>query len=217
MPSLCLRCCGFANRRWSMQDRAMKRQTLEVVAVILLTVFSAIGCGESTPDAKTANVTAGAMPDGGDWDGVYYDMLFGYLHLVADGNLVKGKWQRPRKGQWGQLTGNIDGNLMRFDWEEYIDGLVGPNSRKKGKGYFVYTRPEGENVDDIIEGEVGRGADEVGTEWRAIKQRNVKPDLDSIGGSGAGEVGGGDWDSDNKEKGDPEPPTEPDSGDGPEL
>jgi hypothetical protein len=56
----------------------------------------------------------------------------------------------------------------------------------------------------------------VGTEWRAIKQRDVKADLDSIGGSGAGDVGGGDWDGANKEKDDPEPPKEPDT-DAPEI
>ncbi len=190
---------------------------LKLAVTLLLATTCATGCGESKMKAKTASVEAGAMPDGGDWDGVYYDMLFGNLHMEASGNLIKGKWQRPRKGQWGQLTGNIDGNLLRFDWEEFVDGLVGPNSRKKGKGYFVYKRPEGDNVDDFIEGEIGRGEDEVGIEWRAIKQRNVKQDLDSIGGSGAGEIRGGDWDSDNKEKNqEPEAPKEPDS-DAPDL
>lgn len=196
----------------------MNRHTLKMATAILLAAasVSTMGCSEAKPEAKTADVKAGSMPDGADWDGVYYDMLFGNLHLVEDGNVVKGKWQRPRKGQWGQLTGNLDGNLMRFDWEEYIDGLVGPNAKKKGKGYFVYSRPPGDNVDDIIEGEIGRGEDEVGIEWRAIKQRNVKANLDSIGGSGAGDVGGGDWDSDNKEDGTPEAPKEPDA-DAPEL
>ena len=98
---------------------------------------------------------------------------------------------------------------MRFDWEEYVDGLVGPNSKKKGKGYFVYSRPPGDNVDDIIDGEIGRGEDEVGTEWHAIKQRNIKPDLNSIGGSGSGEVGGGDFDGDNEEDMEPEEPDSP--------
>lgn len=197
-------------------SRRIARRPLITVALALAATTFATGCGESKPSAKTANITPGSMPDGGEWDGVYYDMLFGNLHLKASGNLVKGKWQRPRKGQWGQLTGNIDGNVMRFDWEEFVDGLVGPNSKKKGKGYFVYKRPEGDNVDDIIEGEIGKGLNEVGTEWRAIKQRNVKADLDSIGGAGASDVGGGDWDGDNTEKSDPEPPQEPDT-DAPEL
>ena len=56
---------------------------------------------------------------------------------------------------------------------------------------------------------LGRGEDEVGVAWKAIKQRNTEPDIDSIGGSGAADVGGGDWDSDNTEGGEPEEPTEP--------
>ena len=43
----------------------------------------------------------------------------------------------------------------------------------------------------------------------AVKQRNLKPDLTSIGGSGASDLGGGDWDGDNKEKGTAEPPASP--------
>ena len=43
----------------------------------------------------------------------------------------------------------------------------------------------------------------------AIKQRNIPPDLNSIAGSGAMDLGGGDWDTDNKEKGKSEPPKSP--------
>ena len=47
------------------------------------------------------------------------------------------------------------------------------------------------------------------TTWEAVKQRNIKPDLSSIGGSGSGDLGGGDWDGDSKEKGPVEPPASP--------
>ncbi|HZO12440.1 MAG TPA: hypothetical protein VFB62_04255 [Polyangiaceae bacterium] len=179
--------------------------------VVVLVACLAIGCGGGAPKGKTANVKSGSMPSGGDWTGVWYSPLFGELHMQQEGNRVEGRWQRPRKGEWGKLMGNTDGNLMRFDWEEFVDGLVGPNSKRKGKGYFVYTRPEGDNVDDVIKGEVGRGADEVGIEWTAVKQRNVKVNLASIGGSGSGEVGGGDWDQKNQDEGEPEEPSEPES------
>ncbi len=186
---------------------------LFALLAMLLVATLALGCGPGKPAAKTANVTAGSMPDDGDWSGVYYSPLFGYLHMEESGGKVKGRWLRPRKDQWGELEGTADGNLLKFEWSEYIDGLVGPNSKKKGKGYFVYSRPEGDNVDDVIKGELGRGEDEVGTPWDAVKQRNVDPDLESIGGSGTSDVGGGDWDSGNKESGDPEPPAEPEDGD----
>jgi hypothetical protein len=168
-----------------------------------------LGCGPGTPTGKTANVSAGAMPSDGDWSGVYYSPLFGNLHMEASGNSVEGRWLRPEKGNWGKLHGTADGNLLRFDWTEYDDGVAGPMSQKEGKGYFVYLRPEGDNVDDEIKGEIGMGYDEVGTNWHAIKQRNVKPNLKSIGGSGASEIGGGEWDRPNNDSGEPEDPVAP--------
>jgi hypothetical protein len=189
----------------------MLRTMLMLLAVLCIGTTT-VGCDKNKSSGKTATVDSGPMPDGADWTGVYYSPLYGHLHLVSSGNLVEGKWQRPRKGQWGKLTGNTEGNVLHFDWVEYVDGLVGPNSKKEGKGYLVYRRPDGENVDDVIEGETGRGEDEVGAPWEAIKQRNVNPDLDAIGGSGAGEVGGGDWDSSNSEdSSDAEDPVEPDA------
>ena len=149
------------------------------------------------------------MPEGADWTGVYYNELYGNLHVIQEGDEVNGKWQRPQKDRWGELHGKATGNVMRFDWTEYKTGVVGPNSKATGKGYFKYSRPDGDNVDDRIDGEIGSGLDEVGSPWDAIKQRNVQPDLASIGGTGAGDIGGGDWDQDNKESGTPEPPAAP--------
>lgn len=188
---------------------AISRTASSALLGLALT-FSVAACGPEAAPPKVAKVSPGSMPDGGSWTGVYYSPLFGSLHLVGEGKLVQGKWLRPLKGRWGKLQGNADGNLLRFDWSEHTDGLVGPNAKKSGKGYFVYSRPEGANVDDQIKGSIGRGKDEVGVEWRAIKQRNVKPDLKSIGGGGASDLGGGDWDSKNSESDKPEKPAEPD-------
>jgi hypothetical protein len=161
------------------------------------------GCG--TPSPKTASVESGTMPSGGKWEGVYFSELYGYLHLKGSGHL-KGKWERPHKDKWGEIEGDANGDLFKFTWTEYTRGLVGPNAKHTGHGYFKYKRPEGDNVDDDIVGQIGRGDDEVGDPWEAKKQRNIPPDPDSIIGAGARDVGGGDWDSDNKEKGKPEGP-----------
>jgi hypothetical protein len=149
------------------------------------------------------------MPANGSWTGVYFSELYGMLHIVQKGSIIEGKWERPHKDRWGEIHGESTGDLVKFTWTEYIKGLVGPNAKHEGKGYFKYKRPAGDNVDDTIVGEIGRDQDEVGDPWEAIKQRNVKPDLSSIGGSGAMDVGGGDWDNGNKEKGKPEPPEPP--------
>lgn len=183
--------------------------TLASAGALVLTVPVVAGCGPGTPEAKLANVQAGDLPEGGEWNGVYFSELYGYLHLVQDGNAISGKWQRPHKDRWGEVHGQVTGDLMKFEWKEYTVGVVVANATKSGRGYFKYKRPQGDNVDDQLVGEIGRGADEVGDPWDAIKQRNVKPDLASIGGSNTGDVGGGDFDSDNKEEGTPEGPQPP--------
>ena len=182
--------------------------TLAFAGALVFTIPAVSGCGPGMGDAKLADVQAGDLPEGGDWTGVWFSELYGYLHIVVDGNAVSGKWLRPHKDRWGEVHGTVTGDLMKFEWEEHTMGLVGPNASKKGRGYFKYKRGEGD-ADDAIIGETGRGADEVGDPWDAIKQRNVKPDLASIGGTDSGDVGGGDFDSQNKEEGKPEAPQPP--------
>lgn len=180
-----------------------------LATTLACTALGAVGCGSEQKVAKVAKVTPGDMPSGAEWTGVYFSELYGYLHVVQEGNTVSGKWIRPVKDRWGELHGEVVGDLLRFQWKEHTIGMVGPNATKSGKGYFKYKRPPGDNVDDTIVGQIGFGADEVGEPWDAVKQRNIPPDLASIGGSGSTDLGGGDWDSDSKEKGTPEPPAPP--------
>jgi hypothetical protein len=172
---------------------------------------SLAGCGNGT-DAKVATVKAGDMPSGAKWDGVYFSELYGFLHIKkSGGNHIKGRWERPHKDKWGEVDGDVEGDLFKFSWSEYTRGLVGPNAKRTGKGYFKYKRPAGatDEKNDTVTGEIGSGEDEVGSPWEAIKQFNIPADPDSIVGSGASDVGGGDWDSDSKEKGKPEGPSSP--------
>ena len=186
--------------------RSLQRLAMAaLVGALVAAPLASVGCS-STPAGRTAKIEPGDMPEGADWTGVYYSELYGYLHVVQDGTAVSGKWLRPVKDRWGELHGQATGNVIRFSWTEHTIGSVGPKSKRTGKGYFRYKRPTGDNVDDTIVGEIGVGSDEVGEPWDAVKQRNVNPDLGSIGGSGALDVGGGDWDSENKEKGTPEAP-----------
>jgi hypothetical protein len=167
------------------------------------------GCS-NTPAGKVANVAQGDMPSGAKWDGVYYSELYGHLHIKTEHGKITGRWETPHKDRWGEIEGEANGDVLRFSWSEWNRGLVGPNAKRVGKGYFKYKRPEGDNVDDQIVGEIGRGEDEVGDAWEAIKQRRMDPHPENIGGTGARDVGGGDWDTDNKEKGKPEKPHSPD-------
>ena len=130
-----------------------------------------------------------------------------YQYIVFTPTAISGMPDRVAEGE--PFTFQVTGDLMRFEWKEYTVGLVGPNAMRSGRGYFKYKRPPGDNVDDSLAGEIGRNQDEVGDPWEAIKQRNVQPDLASIGGTGSGDIGGGDFDGDNKEEGKPEAPQPP--------
>ncbi len=189
----------------------MARMRLLSMAVVLggaYVLAPVLGC--DAPAAKVATVQQGDMPSGAKWDGVYFSELYGNLHLKSSGSgKLYGRWERPHRDKFGELEGEVTGDVFHFTYTEYTRGLVGPNAKRSGKGYFKYTRPAGDNVDDVIKGEHGIGDDEVGDAWEAVKQRNVPPNPESIGGSGARDVGGGDWDSDNKEKGKPEGPRSP--------
>jgi len=173
-------------------------------------LLALVGCNGANSKPKTADVTPGDMPEGGDWRGKYFDRVYGYFHLVQEGKNVSGKWERPQKDRWAEVHGEVTGNVFKFTWTEYTRGAVGQNANKTGRGYFVYKRPPGENVDDVLEGELGRGQNEVGEKVSCVKQRNEEPDPDSIGGTQPTDFTGGDWDGDNKE-GDkaPEPPAPP--------
>ncbi len=165
-----------------------------------------VGCS-GTGSGKKASVTPTDMPEGAEWNGVYYDVTYGYFHIVQEAKVINGKWQRPKKDKWGELHGEVTGNVVKFTWTEYTIGSIGANAEKKGKGYLVYSRPPGENVEDKVDGELGRDNDEIGIKLAAVKQRNVNPDLGSIGGTGTKDLQGGDWDNEqNNEKGEPEKP-----------
>jgi hypothetical protein len=185
-----------------------RRRSFLVAAFALGSALLTSACGGGATGPKVAKVTPGDMPSGAEWTGVYFEPLYGYLHLVQEGNTVSGKWQRPQKDRWGELHGEASGNVLKFSWTEYTVGAVGPNSNREGKGYLQYRRPEGDNIDDRVDGSLGVGQDEVGTSFEGIRQRNVKPDLASIGPTSA-EISGGDWDAGSKESGDAESPAPP--------
>jgi len=164
------------------------RNTTWKVAVLVIPFALGAGtlvtaCGGQKEEPKVAKVAPGEMPQGASWNGVYFNPQFGNLHLVEAGGSVQGRWKKTDESAWGELNGPINGNLMKFEWTEHKAGMVGPASMTKGKGYFLYTRPAGDDVDDTLEGEWGLVDREVGNKWDCVKQRRVTPDLKSIGGT----------------------------------
>src|SRR5262245_25205942 len=118
-----------------------RRHWMVVTAALCLTPLSVAACSGGS-SARSAKVQPGDMPDGAEWTGVYYSELYGFLHVIQQGNTVSGKWLRPVKDRWGELHGEATGDIIRFSWKEHKVGVVGPNSQREGKGYFKYKRPE---------------------------------------------------------------------------
>lgn len=184
-----------------MRVMALKRGVLNWVLVAALASSTGlVGC-KSEPEFVKANVVAGAMPADGDWTGVYYDTVYGYLHLTASGATATGKWRTAAGDKWGEMSGNVDGDLFTYDWTEHRIGIVGPAGVSSGKGYFKYIVPDGDNVDHEIHGEWGMDKNEAGYHWKAVKQRNMKPDPKSVmPDETQTDVEGADWDGDKKAK-----------------
>jgi hypothetical protein len=153
-----------------------------VVPLSLMSLVALGGCSGSQSGGSKSIPPAGEMPADGTWLGVYFNPLFGNLHMVPTGDGVAGKWKRADGSHWGELNGLTQGNLLKYEWTEHKIGLVGPGSTTKGKGYFVYKRPPGDDVDDTLEGEWGLNGDSTGNRWDCVKQRRQVPDLKSVGG-----------------------------------
>ncbi|MBV9947119.1 MAG: hypothetical protein JOZ69_09750, partial [Myxococcales bacterium] len=84
---------------------------------LALTTAGAVLSGCGTPTAKFPAVKAQEMPAGESWDGVYYNPVYGYLHLVPQGDTMVGRWKRTDSSHWGELSGNVEGNVFHFTWK----------------------------------------------------------------------------------------------------
>jgi hypothetical protein len=130
-------------------------------------------------EIKHSNVKAGAMPAGGDWSGVYYSQLYGYLHIVGGGNAANGAWRTTAGDSYGEMHGELDGDLYRYAWVERRIGAVGADANRKGSGYFRYVIPKEGEAHEII-GEWGLGDSDAGNAWKAVKQKNMQPNPASV-------------------------------------
>ena len=179
------------------------------LAVALTLGVGALGGCSKPPPPTTANVKAGDLPPTGDWSGVFYSPLYGHLHLVKEGGSVSGKWRTTGGDKWGELHGEVTGDLLKFKWVEHKIGMVGPGATTEGRGYFKYYVPAEENANHEIRGEWGLDRSEVGNPWEAIRQRNMLPNPDSVKPDETEKVNMPDeWDSEGPPKGTEEAPAE---------
>jgi hypothetical protein len=168
-------------------------------SLVLAVASTLAACGPGSGEVKHANVKPGSLPEGGEWNGVYYSTTFGYLHLVSDNKSANGAWRTTAGDAWGEMSGECDGDLLRFQWTERKIGAIGADATKKGHGYFKYTIPTPGEPHKIV-GEWGLGESDAGNPWEAVKQIRMEPKPESVKPDeieGRTNVGG--WD-DSEEK-----------------
>jgi hypothetical protein len=151
--------------------------------VLSLSLLAAVAvqpaCSSQKETVTVANVQAAPMPEGGQWEGVYYHQVYGFLHLTESSGAVQGAWRTTAGDKWGELFGEAEGDLLRYSWTEHKVGVVGPNSKSEGKGYFKYSIPKPDEAHEI-KGEWGLGESDAGHGWDCLKQLNMEPDPKSV-------------------------------------
>jgi hypothetical protein len=149
------------------------------MAVGLVSLAGLVGCGNG--GAPKFPVVAGQMPAGQAWEGVYYNPVYGYLHMIEQGGSIVGRWKRTDGSHWGELNGTVEGNVLRFTWKEHSIGTIGPSGESRGTGVFAYKLPKDSDIAELDGQYALDDSDSVG-QWHCVKQNNVKPDLNQING-----------------------------------
>jgi len=182
-------------------------------ALVLPSALSLTACGNSS-EVKHAQIKAGEMPANAEWQGVYYSPTYGYLHLLVDGKTAQGAWRTGGGDAYGELQGEVDGDVLRYSWTQHKIGQIGAEAQSNGKGYFKYSIPK-EGEAHKIGGEWGLGESDAGNPWEAVKQTNMQPNPASVKPDEIeGKVNAGGWDDEgdkgqSKKKTDDDAPTAP--------
>jgi hypothetical protein len=143
-----------------------------LVLSALLSLAIVPGCGGD--GVRHANVSAGAMPDGQSFTGVWHSPQYGEMQVVQTGAHVVGEYTRDERR--GRIQGTAQGDLFRFEWQEERELIRGRPTTTRGHGYFQFQI--GGDGDAYIVGEWGHDDNETGGgPWRAARDRRRQPHL----------------------------------------
>ena len=145
----------------------MARKRTVTATMVGLILVGGFACGGGT------QLTPGAMPAGGTFYGVWQSPQYGNMHLCQSGNQIIGDYAKHERS--GRIQGTIDGDLMRFQWEDTRELVRGKPELKRGHGTFRLAI--GEDGDQYLTGEWGfEDEDSGGGPWNAVKLRRGTPD-----------------------------------------
>lgn len=157
----------------------LRSQILWVLFLALLLT----ACGASGP--KRATVTPASMPPGGSFTGVFFSPQYGEMQMVQTGASIVGEYHKDERK--GRIQGTAQGNLLRFEWSERKERIVGRPTESRGRGYFQLLIDS--NGDQVLQGEWGTDLNEVGGgPWRAVKSRSRQPQLEQTNSIGQGDA-----------------------------
>jgi hypothetical protein len=108
-------------------------------AMVLVSMFG-MGCGGP---AGRAELSPGNMPPTGNFHGRYSSVQYGTMELCVSGAQVMGTFEKNERH--GTVQGTIQGDALRFQWEEERELVPGRPMRTRGRGYFRYSIAEDEN------------------------------------------------------------------------
>jgi hypothetical protein len=152
------------------------------------------------------------MPTGGSYTGVWFSPQYGQMDMEQTGNAVVGRYEKDERS--GSIQGTVEGDLLRFEWQEEREMVAGRPSTTRGRGYFRYEI--GQDGKHYIRGEWGLDdAETGGGEWNAYRMRGRQPNL-STDTSGDDEDTGDSFDSaeggDSYDSGGGDEPSDEDDG-----
>lgn len=143
----------------------------------VLLVLWCVGCGGGAPEVK-----AGNMPSGGNFSGVYFSPQYGTMNLIQNGSAVVGEYASDMRS--GKIQGEVQGDLLKFEWVENKAMVSNRATETKGHGYFRYV-VDPSSGDHVIKGEWGLGDQQVGGgPWNAYKSKGKEPKLTQKSSSG---------------------------------
>ena len=134
------------------------------LALLLGVIF---GCGGSQKPK------AGPLPEGATFYGVWQSPQYGNMHMCQSGKQVIGDYVKHERA--GRIQGDIDGDLLIFQWEDRRELVSGKPQIRRRRGYFRIQI--GEDGDQYVKGEWGMDDDlSGGGPWNAVKLRRGQPD-----------------------------------------
>jgi hypothetical protein len=149
------------------------------IVIALACVPALQGCG----GAAKHSIHVGNMPPGGSFTGVWFSPQYGEMHIDQSGATAIGRYTKDERE--GRLQGSVEGDVLRFEWKESRELIVGRPTETKGHGYFKIFKKEDEDTWNL-QGEWGTDASESGGgPWTAVKSKTRRPDVSGDGSGGS--------------------------------